>query len=71
MPGQKVVKSKARLRKILVACTLLLPLERCQVLVERVVTFPHLLKSHGFMMQMRSAVVTFPSLSVRGMAEVD
>ena len=51
MPDQKVVKrgQKVKLRKIMVACTLPLPLERCQVLVEGVVTFPHLLKSRAFM----------------------
>ena len=38
---QKKVQKKL-IWKIIVACTLLLPLNRCQLLVERVVTFPHL-----------------------------
>ena len=42
-------EKEVKLRKIMVACTLLLPLERCQVLVERVVTLPHLLKCRAFM----------------------
>ena len=42
-------EKEVKLRKIMVACTLLLPLERCQVLVERVVTLPHLLNGRAFM----------------------